>query len=96
MPGGPQYLSIPPGATVYATTRQGGVVAVNLQTLQASSPLVSGGDFGLMDFDAQTGEIYVPDKAHNRLVVLTPLTYGSDTIPSEPNHVIPMTATPQS
>lgn len=96
VPGGPQYLSIPPGATVYVTTRQGGVVAVNLQTLQASSPLVSGGDFGPMDFDAQTGEIYVPDKAHNRLVVLTPLTYGSDTIPPEPNHVIPMAATPQS
>ncbi len=96
VPGGPQYISIPQGATVYVTTRQGSVVAVNLQTLQASTPLVSGGDFGPMDFDAYTGEIYVPDKAHSRLVVLTPLTYGSDKIPAEPNHIIPMAVTPQS
>ncbi|MGH2478247.1 MAG: YncE family protein, partial [Ktedonobacteraceae bacterium] len=96
VPGGPQYLSIPQGATVYVTTRQGTVVAVDLQTLQATKPLMSGGDFGPMDFDAQTGEIYVPDRLHNRLVVLTPLTYGSSTIPPEPNHVIPMAATPQS
>ena len=96
VPGEPQYLSVPQGATVYVTTRQGTVVAIDLQTLQATKPLVSGGDFGPMDFDAYTGEIYVPDKAHNRLVVLTPLTYGSDKIPAEPDHVIPMAATPQS
>lgn len=96
VPGGPQYLTIPPGATVYATTRQGSIVAVDLQSLQATKPLFSGGDFGPMDFDAYTSQVYVPDKAHNRLVVLTPLTYGSDTVPPEPNHIISLDAAPQS
>lgn len=96
IPGGPQYITIPGGATVYVTTHQGTVVAVNLQTLQATAPLVSGGDFGPMDFDSVTGEVYVPDKKHNQLDVLTPLTYGSNTVPPEPNHVIPLGVAPQS
>ena len=94
--GNPQYLSIPPGATVYATTRQGGIVAVDLQTLHATAPIFHGGDFGPMDFDTYTSEIYVPDKAHNRVIVLTPLTYGSTTAPSEPNHIISFDAAPQA
>lgn len=96
IPGGPQYLVLPAGATVYVTTRQGSVIAVNLGTLQATAPLLSGGDFGPMDFDAFTGEIYVPDKKHNQLEVLTPMTYGINTVPPEPNHVIPMAVAPQS
>ncbi len=94
--GGPQYITIPAGATVYVTTHQGTVVAVNLQTLKATAPLLTGGDFGPMDFDAFTSEVYVPDKKHNQLVVLTPLAYGSDTVPPEPNHVIPLGVAPQS
>lgn len=96
IPGGPQYVSIPSGATVYVTTRQGTVVAVSLQTLQATPPLLSGGDFGPMDFDAFTSEVYVPDKKHNQVDVLTPIPYGSSSIPHEPNHVIPLGVSPQS
>ncbi|MGH2508798.1 MAG: YncE family protein [Ktedonobacteraceae bacterium] len=96
IPGGPQYVTIPGGATVYVTTHQGNVFGVNLQTLQATTPLLSGGDFGPMDFDMVTNEIYVPDKKHNQLDVLTPLGYNNNTIPPEPGHVIALSATPQS
>ncbi len=95
IPGNPQYISIPPGATVYATTRQGTLVAVSLQTLRATAPLLTGGEFGPMDFDAFTGEIYVPDKKHDVVDVLTPIFYGGS-IPHEPNHVITLGVSPQS
>ena len=95
MSGSPQYLSIPPGATVYVTTRQGTLVGVSLQTLQATSPLLSGGDFGPMDFDEATSEIYVPDRKANIIDVLNPIYYGTS-IPKEPNHTINVGVTPQS
>ncbi|HEY0757247.1 MAG TPA: hypothetical protein VGD98_25050 [Ktedonobacteraceae bacterium] len=96
VPGDPQYISIPPGVTVYVTTRQGTVVAVSLQDLQAAPPLLKGGDFGPMDFDAFTGEVYVPDKKHRLVDVLTPIYFSGSTIPHEPNHVIKLDAAPQS
>lgn len=46
VPAGPQYITIPSGTTVYATTRQGTIIAVSLQTLQVTPPLVTGGNFG--------------------------------------------------
>lgn len=96
IPGDPQYISIPPGATVYTTTRQGTVVAVSLQDLQPTAPLVQGGEFGPMDFDAFTGQIYIPDRKHNQIDVLTPIYYGVTKIPHEPNHVISLSVPPQS
>lgn len=96
IPDRPRYISIPTGATVYVTTFQGTVVAVNLQTLQATPPLLSGGDFGPMDFDAFTNEVYVPDRKHKTVDVLTPIYYGSSSIPHEPNHVISLGVSPQS
>lgn len=95
VPGGPQYISIPAGATIYATTRKGTVIAVSLQTLQTTPPLLTGGDFGPMDYDAFTEEVYVPDRAHNQIDVLTPIYYGSS-IPKEPNHIISLNAQPKS
>lgn len=95
IPGHPRYISIPPGATVYTVTRQGTVVAVNLETLQSLPPLLTGGDFGPMDFNVFTGEIYVPDKKQRAVDVLTPL-YTGNSIPREPNHVIALDASPQS
>jgi len=92
---GAQYVTIPQGATVYVTTRQGTVVAVSLQTLQVTKPLLTGGDFGPMDYDAFTQEVYVPDRAHNAVDVLTPIYYGSP-IPQEPNHVISVSTEPES
>ncbi len=94
--GDPQYISIPPGATVYTTTRQGTLVAVSLENLQATAPLLKGGEFGPMDFDAFTGEVYVPDRKHHLIDVLTPIYAGVATIPQEPNHVIKLNVAPES
>jgi len=94
VPGGPGYISIPPGETVYATTHAGSVIAVDLNN-QRVIPLVTGGSYGAMDYDQNTGEVYVPDKAKNQLVVLTPVNPGSP-VPHEPSHVVHLTDAPQS
>src|SRR5437899_12159592 len=40
LPDGPQYLSIPPGETVYVTTRQGSVEAISLKTREVGKILI--------------------------------------------------------
>ncbi len=92
--GGPQYISIPPGATVYVTTRQGSVFAVDLNSHRLEQ-LITGGSYGPMDYDANTGEIYVPDRQHNQLVVLSPVNAGFAP-PHEPARTIELGVSPQS
>src|SRR5256885_5041327 len=94
--GGPQNISIPGGFTAYVTTRQGTVVAVDLNTRKVIRTLLSGGQFGSMDYDAITGEVYVPDRQHNQLDVLTPVTAGTTLIPHEPARIIHLSSSPQS
>jgi hypothetical protein len=94
IPGGPQYLSIPPGTMVYVTTRQGSVDAIDLNTRDIFT-LISGGTFGPMDYDAITGDIYVPDQKNKQLDVLSPLSSGT-TRPPEPSHVFKLDVAPQS
>src|SRR5260370_24959007 len=50
IPGGPQYITIPPGFTAYRTTRQGSVHHVELPQHNISLPLFSGGSFGPPDY----------------------------------------------
>jgi DNA-binding beta-propeller fold protein YncE len=94
IPNGPQYLSLPPGETVYVTTRQGTVDAVDIRTREVNQ-LLTDGAFGPMDYNALTGEVYVPDEKHNLLAVLTPVFAGSP-LPKEPNRVIHTDATPEA
>lgn len=94
VPGGPGFISIPPGETVYATTRSGSVIAVDLNG-QRVVTLVSGGVYGAMDYDAITGEVYVPDRSKNELVVLTPINPGSP-LPRQPSHTVKLSNPPQS
>jgi DNA-binding beta-propeller fold protein YncE len=49
-----------------------------------------------MDYDAITGEVYVPDQRNNRIDVLTPLSSGSNPLPTEPNHTYNLGVPPQS
>jgi hypothetical protein len=93
--GGPQYLSLPGGYALYVTTRQGDVDAVEFATRKVI-PLISGGKYGPMDYDAVTGEIYVPDEQNQLLDVLTPWTPGTDSIPHEPNRTVHLSSTPQA
>jgi DNA-binding beta-propeller fold protein YncE len=94
--GGPQYISIPGGFTAYVTTRQGSVVAVDLNTQRVIGTLLDGGQFGPMDYNAITGEIYVPDRQHNLLDVLAPVAAGTQPLPQEPARVIHLNSSPQS
>jgi DNA-binding beta-propeller fold protein YncE len=94
--GGPQDICIPGGFTAYVTTRQGTVVAVDLSTRQVVRTLLSGGQFGPMDYDANTGEVYVPDRQHNQLAVLTPVTAGTTATPQEPVRILRLNSSPQS
>ena len=93
--GGPQYLSLPGGYALYVTTRQGGVDAVEFATRRVI-PLLSDGKYGPMDYDAVTGEIYVPDEQNQQLDVLTPWTPGTDSTPHEPNRIVHLSSAPQA
>jgi YVTN family beta-propeller protein len=94
-PAGPEYLSIPPGETLYATTRQGSVETVSLKTREVRQ-ILNGGIFGPMDYDALTGEVYVPDEQHQVLNVLSPVDMGVSATPTEPERVIYMQGTPET
>ena len=96
LPAEPQYLSFPPGSTIYLATRQGTVIAVDLSTRRVTPPLLTGGVFGPMDFDDSTNEIYVPDMQRQQIDVLTPVPSGTDTRPREPEHVIHMEGIPEA
>jgi len=93
---GPQHISIPSGFTAYVTTQQGTLVAVDLNSRRVIGTLLSGGQFGAMDFDETTGEVYVPDQAHNQLDILTPVTANGTTTPHEPARVLHVSASPIS
>jgi DNA-binding beta-propeller fold protein YncE len=93
--GGPQYLSLPGGYALYVTTRQGSVDTVEFATRRVI-PLISGSKYGPMDYDAVTGEIYVPDEQNQQLDVLTPWTPGTDSTPHEPNRIVHLSSTPQA
>ncbi|HJT56461.1 MAG TPA: hypothetical protein VJ761_08200 [Ktedonobacteraceae bacterium] len=96
IPGGPQYVTIPAGEFVYVTTRGGSVYAIDLASRQPLPPLLTGGQFGPMDYDAITGEVYVPDMQHKLIDVLSPITPGTTVPQHEPDHTIALGVAPQS
>jgi len=95
VPGGPQYITIPPGTAVYVTTQNGNIDAIDLNTHKLI-PLLSGGSFGPMDYDAITDEVYVPDRQNDRIDVLAPINPGTTTPPKEPSRTIRLGVSPQS
>ncbi len=96
IPGGAQYVSIPPGVMVYVTTKSGMLYPVSLSTQQVLSPILSGGKFGPMDYDALSDEIYVPDMLNKRVDVLAPIVSTTPPLPTEPAHVISLGVAPES
>jgi hypothetical protein len=93
--GGPRYIDAPSGFWMYVTTQQGGLDAVQLNS-HTVLHLLSGGQFGTMDFDEITGEVYVPDMAHQQLDVITPPDPSATTPPSEPGFIYHLSAPPRS
>jgi len=96
LPDRPEYICIPPGSSAYVTTQHGSVYAVDLSTHQVSPPLLTGGQFGPMDYDAYTDQVFIPDKQNRRLDVLTPVSLPITSLPPEPGSTIPLEAAPQS
>lgn len=96
IPGGPRFLCLPGGLTAYVTTRQGSVVAIDMVSYQVFAQLLTGGNFGPMDYDSVTGQIYVPDQQHNQIDLLSPVHMGTLLTPHEPERVLPVHNTPQS
>ena len=96
VPGGPRFLCLPGNLTAYVATRQGSIVAVDMLTHQVFATLLKGGSFGSMDFDAVTGEIFVPDQQHNQVDVIFPVLNGAGTLPHEPERVIPVGGSPRA
>ncbi|HEX9135188.1 MAG TPA: hypothetical protein VF844_23110 [Ktedonobacteraceae bacterium] len=96
IPGGPQSIVIPPGFTAYVTTRQGSVYAADLATRKLSPPLLSGGSFGTMDYNAFTSEVYIPDMQNKQVDVLSPVFPGTNKLPHEPGYTIRLGVAPQS
>ncbi len=79
---------------VGASSHEGSVEAIDLNTHNVTT-LITGGTFGPMDYDAVTGEIYVPDLKSRQLDVLNPLSFGAKT-PPEPNRTYKFAVAPQS
>ena len=96
VPGGPQFLCIPSYLTAYVATRQGSVMAIDMIKDQVFATLLAGGSFGPMDYNALTGDIYVPDRQHNQVDVLSPVLAGSGLAAREPEQIIHLTGSPQS
>ncbi|HEV2579661.1 MAG TPA: hypothetical protein VGT44_02315 [Ktedonobacteraceae bacterium] len=97
IPGEPRYVNIPAGTMVYVTTHDGHVYAVSLGTRSLLLPaLLSGGQYGPMDYDAYTGQVYVPDMLNKQVDVLAPVVSNTPPLPHEPDHIIHLGATPIS
>lgn len=94
--GDPQFLCLPGVLTAYVATHQGSVIALDMLTHRIIATLLTGGVFGAMDYNAVTGEIYVPDQHRRQLDVLTPVLAGMALMPREPVSTWPVPASPQA
>ena len=103
VPGGPIGVVIPnSGGVAYVSTRSGDIVAVDLahQTLLGAALQTPGDAIGAMDYDAVTGQIYVPDATANAVYALAPVAVRDDTsapamsLPHEPARTIPEAGNP--
>ncbi|HEY0757096.1 MAG TPA: hypothetical protein VGD98_24295 [Ktedonobacteraceae bacterium] len=96
LPGSASYLSAPPGLWIYAVTQEGDLYAVGLSDPHQVLRLLSGGQFGAMDYDETTGQLYVPDILHKQLAQITPPSSLATSAPHEPAYVYALSAAPQS
>ncbi len=94
--GEPEFLCLPGALTAYVTTRQGSVLALDMLTHRVITTLLTGGVFGSMDYNAVTGEIYVPNQRSRKIDVLTPVLAGMAIVPHEPAYTLPVSGVPQA
>jgi hypothetical protein len=65
-------------------------------THRVITTLLTGGAFGSMDYNAVTGEIYVPNQRLRQIDVLTPVLAGVAIVPREPAYTLPVSGVPQA
>lgn len=100
--GGPISLVVPnANGVLYVGTQAGVLVAVGLANHRVLGTLLRlhGSAPAQMDYDAITGAIYVPDATAGVLAVLRPASAGatgSVHLPSEPEHVLPISGGPSA
>ncbi len=76
VPGGPVGVVVPPtGGVAYVSTAAGTIVALGLADHRVLGTVLQmpGAVFGTMDYDAVTGQIYVPDANSGAVEVLRPV-----------------------
>ncbi len=100
-PGGPLGVVVPAaGGVAYVSTRAGTVLALSVATHQLLGTVftAAGDTLGAMDYDAATGQIYVPDATAGVVDVLTPASPGGPgtppTLPKEPARTLALGAGP--
>lgn len=103
LPEPPCALTIPStsGGIAYVATCAGKVLAVGLASHQVLGVLLSdlGGAPGLMDYDAVTGQLYVPVPTKDQVVVLRPAGIradGSLLAPAEPLRTLAFAGAPSA
>ncbi len=102
LPEPPCALTIPAtGGVAYVATCTGKVLAVGLASHRVLGTLFSdlGGAPGAMDYDAVTGQIYVPVPEKDRVVILRPAGVGADgslVAPAEPLRTLPFSGAPSA
>jgi YVTN family beta-propeller protein len=100
-PGGPVGVVVPGADGVaYVATRAGTILALSLADHRLLGTLLQlrSGAPGAMDYDALTGEIYVPDPAGEVIWVLRPARAGAGgavpVLPAEPARGLPISGGP--
>jgi YVTN family beta-propeller protein len=100
-PGGPLGVMIPNrGGVAYITTRAGTVLALDLESHRLLGTVLDrpGSVLGTMDYDAVTGQVYVPDMAHEVMYILRPTPAGAiggpPVRPQEPLRTVALTGGP--
>jgi YVTN family beta-propeller protein len=102
LPESPCALTIPAtGGIAYVATCSGKVLGVGLASHRVLGTLYSGlgGAPGTMDYDAVTGQLYVPVPAMDRVVILRPAGVGADgslVAPAEPLRVLTVPGAPSA
>jgi YVTN family beta-propeller protein len=102
LPDAPCALTIPAaGGIAYVATCSGKALAVGLASHQVLGVLLSdlGGEPGLMDYDAVTGQLYVPVPEKDHVVILRPAGIradGSLLAPVEPLRTLTFSGAPSA
>lgn len=102
VPGGPASVAVPAqGGVAYVGTRSGAVVAVGLAAHRVLGVLtrLRGTAAGWMDYDAVTGDVYIPDRAGGVVDVLRPVAASegaAPSLPAEPARVLPVGGGPDA